>query len=191
MNWLFLSVAAIGIAALALRRYTPWLEQILTPGAPASPGPPVIREATALDHMIEALRHERDPLERHRLLGAIVDESHRQRSDVAMKKVFLRFAGMHVTELPQMAAVLKAAHGGKLPAVPAFELLAAALEEDGRPEEAESVRTQAAALGRVDRMPAQSAGKTPTPERKTRKARLSMRRPVRAGAKTRRGRPKR
>jgi hypothetical protein len=191
MNWLFLSVAAIGIAALAWRRYTPWLEQILTPAAPASPRPPVIREATALDHMIEALRQEKDPLERHRLLGAIVDESHRQRSDVAMKKVFLRFARMHVTELPQMAAALQAAHGGKLPAVATFELLAAALEEDGRSEEAEAVRTQAGALGWVDRMPAKSARKTATPARKIKKALPAVRRTGRAGANTRRGRAKR
>ena len=62
-------------------------------------------------------------MERHRLLGEIVEASHRQRADTAVNKLFLRFAGMHVKELPKMAAALKTAGGGRLPAVPAFSLL--------------------------------------------------------------------
>jgi imidazolonepropionase-like amidohydrolase len=100
--------------------------------------------------MIDALRREKDPMERHRLLGEIVEASHRQRADAAMNKLFLRFAGMHVKELPKMAAALRAAGGGRRPAVPAFTLLAAALEEDGQIEEALSVCNQAAELGLTD-----------------------------------------
>ena len=168
MNWWLLSVAVIGIGALAARRYAPWLEQMLRAKLEPSPPPPMLREATALDHMIEALRIEKDPLERHRLLGAIVDESYRQRADVPMKKVFLRFAGMHVKELPQMAAALKAAHGGRLPAVPTFDLLAAALEGEGRPEEAASIRKQAEKWGLIDGGTTEAAARKPVRAKRTR-----------------------
>ena len=159
MNWLLLSVAAFGIAAVALRRYKPWLEQILQPETKAGAHEPTLRKATPLDRMIDALRHEKDPLKRHRLLGEIVEASHRQRADTAMKKLFLRFAGMHVKELPKMAAALKVAGGDRLPVVPAFSLLAAELEEDGRMEEALSVCSQAAELGLTDGTRAGFAGR--------------------------------
>lgn len=168
MNWWLLSVAVIAIGALAARRYAPWLEQIFRAKLEPSPPPPMLREATALDHMIEALRIEKDPLERHRLLGAIVDESHRQRADAPMKKLFLRFAGMHVEELPQMAAALKAAHGGRRPAVPTFDLLAAALQEEGRPEEAASIRKQAEKWGSIDGGATKVAARKPVRAKRTR-----------------------
>jgi hypothetical protein len=182
MNWWLLSAAVIGIGAVAVRRYAPWLGVMLRAKLESSPQPPVLREATALDHMIETLRREKDPLERHRLLGAIVDESHRQRTDAAMKKMFVRFAGMHVKELPHMAAALKAAHGGKLPAVPAFELLAAAMEEEGRQEEAASVRKQAEQLGLIDRLPGNAVGRTRTPAKKIERVRPPVKRTTRARA---------
>jgi hypothetical protein len=185
MNWLLLSAAVIGIGAVAARRYAPWLEQMLRAKLESSPRRPVLREVTALDHMIETLRREKDPLERHRLLSRIVEESYRQRTDAAMKKLFLRFAGMHLKELPQMAAALKAALGGKLPAVPAFELLAMELEENDRKEEAASVRKQAEELGLIDRLPAKAAGRAKKPERKIRKARPPVKRPVRTSANAR------
>jgi hypothetical protein len=159
MNWLLLSVAAFGIAAVALRRYKPWLEQILRPKSEAGEREPTLRKVTPLDRMIDLLRREKDPMERHRLLGEIVEASHRQRADAAVNKLFLRFAGMQVKELPKMAAALRAAGGGRLPAVPAFTLLAAALEEDGQVEEALSVCNQAAELGLTDGAQAGFAGR--------------------------------
>jgi len=159
MNWLFLSVAAFGIAAVALRRYKPWLEQILRPKSEAGEREPTLRKATPLDRMIDALRREKDPMERHRLLGEIVEASHRQRADAAVNKLFLRFAVMHVKELPKMSEALKADSGGRRPAVPTFSLLAVALEEDGRIEEALSVCNQAAELGLTDGTKAGFAGR--------------------------------
>jgi hypothetical protein len=159
MNWLLLSVAALGIAAVALRRYKPWLEQILRPETKAGAHEPTLRKITPLDRMIDALRHEKNPLERHRLLGEIVEASHRQRAATAMNKLFLRFAAMHVKELPKMSAALKADSGGRRPAVPTFSLLAAALEEDGRLEEALSICNQAAELGLTDGTRAGFAGR--------------------------------
>jgi hypothetical protein len=150
MNWLFLSAAALGAAAAALLRHTSWLEHLLGPAAEPGVPAPTLRKSTPLDRMIAALKHEPDPLERHRLLSRIVDESHRRRSETAMKKLFLRFAAMHVQELPKMAAGLKAAGGGRRPVVPTLALLAAALEEDGRIAEALSVCEQAVELGLTD-----------------------------------------
>jgi hypothetical protein len=166
MNWLLFSVVALGVAAVALRRYTPWLGQLLRPMTETGSHEPTLRKASALDRMIAALRREKDPLERHRLLGEIVDACHRQRTDAAMNKLFLRFAGMHVQELPKMAAALKAASDGRLPLVPAFSLLAGALEEDGRFEEALSVCNQAAELGLTDGTRAGFAGRIRTLQKK-------------------------
>ena len=185
MNWLFLSVAALGIAAVALRRYKPWLEQILRPAAEAGAREPTLRKVTPLDRMIDSLRHEKDPLKRHRLLGEIVEASHRQRADTAMKKLFLRFAGMHVKELPKMAAALKAAGGGRLPVVPAFSLLAAELEEDGRMEEALSVCSQAAELGLTDGTRAGFAGRIRKLQKKLKDAQPRAKRPSSGTARIR------
>jgi hypothetical protein len=185
MNWLFLSVAALGIAAVALHRYKPWLEQILRPAAEAGAREPTLRKATPLDRMIDALQHEKDPLERHRLLGEIVEASHRQRADTAVNKVFLRFAGMHLKELPKMAAAMKAAGGGRLPPVPTFSLLAAVLEEDGRFEEALSVCKQAAELGLIDGTQTGFAGRIRKLQKKVKGAQPHAKRPSPGAARTR------
>jgi hypothetical protein len=172
MNWLMLSVAALGIAALAVHRYRPWLEQLLRPTTAGGASKTALRRVTALDAMIETLRHENDPMKRHRLLREVVDETHRQRSDPAMRKLFLRFATMHVQELPQMAEAFKRSQGGKRPDGSVFTLLAAALDEDGRAEEAVSVRKQAAAAGWIDEAPMQRSG-----ARKKREKKIGTRRP--------------
>jgi hypothetical protein len=185
MNWMLLSLAALGIAAVAWRRYTPWLEQFLRPAAEAGGREPTLRKATALDRMIGTLKHEKDPLERHRLLGEIVEASHRQRADTAMNKLFLRFADLHVKELPQMAASLKAASGGRLPAVPTFALLAAALEEDGRLEEALSVCSRAAELGLTGGAQAGFAARIRGLQQKMKGARPKAKRPRPAAARMR------
>lgn len=176
MNWLLLSAAALGVACVALRRYSPWLEHLFRPGPQSSPQRPILRKPTAIDRLIDGLRQERDPLERHRLLGAIVEESHRQRSDAAMNKVFVRFARMQLKELPKATEALKAAHGGKLPPVPAFELLAKALEEDGRHSEAVSVRQQAEGMGLTVDTPAGTSGKTKKRGKQIQRSRPAMKR---------------
>ena len=185
MNWLFFSVAALGIAAVVLRRYMPWIEQALKPEVEAGPRRPVLRKVTPLDRMIEALRHEKDPLERHHLLEEIVEESYRQRAAAAMNKVFLRFAGLHVKELPKMAEALKAAHGGKLPPVPVFKLLAAALEQDCRIEEALSIRKQEVELGLIDGTKARPAGRIKKLQKKIKDAQPRRKRPGPGSARAR------
>jgi hypothetical protein len=135
--------------------------------------------------MIDSLRHEKDPLKRHRLLGEIVEASHRQRADTAIKKLFLRFAGMQVKELPKMAAALKAAGGGRLPVVPAFALLAAELEEDGQAEEALSVCNQAAELGLTDGTRAGFTGRIRKLQKKLKDAQPPAKRPSSGTARTR------
>lgn len=178
-------MVALGIAAVALRRYKPWLDQILRPELEAGAREPALRKVSPLDRMIDALRHEKDPLERHRLLGQIVEQSHRQRADSAMNKLFLRIAGMHVQELPKMAAALKAASGGKLPAVPTFSLLTGALEEDGRFEDALSVCHQATELGLTDGTRAGFAGRIRKLLKKMRGAQPRAKRPSPGAARIR------
>jgi hypothetical protein len=177
MNWLLLSAAALGIAVVALRRNSSRLKGILQPEA--SPAlQPLLRRPTALDQMIDDLRRERDPLGRHRLLEAIVEESHRRRSDPATNKLFLRFARMHVSELPKMAEPLKAANGGRLPAVASFQLLASALEADGHPEDAVTIREQAAAWGLKDGAKAEPIRKIKKEGSTSKRTRPTKKRPV-------------
>lgn len=190
MNWLFLSVAALGIAAVALLRHTPWLEQLLGSAAESGAPEPTLRKSTPLDRMIAALKHETDPLERHRLLSRIVDESYRRRTDTAMNKLFLRFAGMHVQELPKMAAALKAAGGCRLPAVPTFSLLAAALEQDGRIAEALSVCNQAEELGLTDGTRTGFAGRIRRLHKQMKGAHCPAQRPSPEAARIRSKRPR-
>jgi hypothetical protein len=183
MNWLLLSAAALGVACVALRRCSPWLEHLLKPGPESPAHRPLLRKQTAIDRLIDALRQEKDPLARHRLLGAIVEESHRQRPDAAMNKVFLRFARMQLKELPKMTEALKAAHGGKLPPVPAFKLLANALEMDGRHEEAVSVRQQAKDMGLTVDTQAGASGRTKMLAKKIKSSRPATKRS--GGSRTR------
>jgi hypothetical protein len=188
MNWLFLSVAALGIAAVALSRYRPWLEDALRPAAKSKDSAPSLRQTTLLDRMIAEVKRERDPLERHRLLTAIVEESHRRRADPAMKKLFLRFAGMHVRELPKMAAALKADGKGRLAEVASFTLLAEALEEDGRTGEALEVCRKAEALGLQDSARGGFAGRIRKLEKKAARPAAAAKRKRASGPRPRRAR---
>jgi hypothetical protein len=185
MNWLFLSVAALGIVAVALRRFKPNLEELLRSLTKSDAPEPTLRKITPLDRLIDALKQEQDPLERHRLLSRIVEEGYRQRSDPAIAKLFMRFAGMQVQELPQMAEALKAAHDGKLPDVPAFKLLAAALEEDGRHDEAASIRQQAVEVGLIDGVEPTPAGRIRKSTKKIKSAQSPAKRPARRSAPVR------
>jgi len=177
MNWLLLSAAALGLAVVALRRNPSWLKGLLQPEGSAALRP-LLRRPTALDRLIDDLRREKDPLGRHRLLEAIVAESHRRRSDPAMNKLFLRFARMHVNELPKMAKAMKAANGGRLPEVASFQLLASALEADGHPEEAVPIREQAAAWGLKDGAKAEPIGKSKKAGATSRRTRSPQKRPA-------------
>lgn len=147
MNWVLLSLVALG-AGVVMHRINPWLVENL--GRAAVGTAAAIRRTTDLDRMIAALHDEEDPLGRHRLLTGIVEASHRQRDSAAMNKVFMRFAELHVNELPGMAPALTAAGAGKLPRVPAFKLLAMALEREKRFAEAAKVCAQALDLGLED-----------------------------------------
>jgi hypothetical protein len=150
MNWILLSIAALGAGILAVRRYRPWLAGLFEGPHAAVGRKPALRPVTPLDRSIEALRSEYDPVERQKLLGAVIEASYRQRGDAAMNKIFMRFADMQVREFPQAAEALKAAAGGRLPEVRAFGLLAEALAAEGRSEEAVSVCAQALELGLDD-----------------------------------------
>jgi hypothetical protein len=102
-----------------------------------------------------------------------------------MNKLFLRFAGMHVKELPKVVAALKADGGGRPPAVPTFSLLSAALEEDGRFEEALSVCRQAAELGLTDGTRAGFVGRIRELQKKMKGAPAAPKRPSPGTARTR------
>jgi hypothetical protein len=156
MHWLMIA-AAVGLGALAASRGRPWIERLIQA---AAPGPEAaLRRETELDRRIAAWRSAEQPLERFRRLGEIVAAAHAERADPAARKLLMRFAAMQVEALPAVAEELKAAGGGRLPEIPAFGLLAEALEEQGRAAEALALCRRAEALGVRDGSRAGFAGR--------------------------------
>lgn len=177
MHWLVIA-AAVSLGALAAKRGRPWIERCIQAAALGTDA--ALRRDTEVDRRIEAWRRAQTPLERFQRLGEIVEATHAQRSDPAARKLFLRFAAMQVEALPAVMEELKAASGGRLPEIPVFGLLAAALEEEGRAAEALTVRRRAAALGLSDGSGAGSAARVERPEGK---------RPQKAAGRRRAGKP--
>lgn len=136
MHWLALSVLAFAAAAAA------WcgLRAARTPAA-------TLRQASAIDRLIDSLNRVEDPAERHRLLTQLVEAAWQERAAPAMRKVFHRYAARHIAEMPGILPVLKKARRTRPDPVPTFRLLASALEEEGRSDEAMAVAAQAAAYG--------------------------------------------
>lgn len=175
MHWIVFA-AAVGLGALAARHARPWLARRLeAPGTEAG-----LRRETELDRRIDLWRRSEEPLERFQRLGEIVQAAHAERSDAAGRKLFMRFAAMQIDSLPAVAEELKAASGGRLPEIPAFGLLAAALEEEGRAAEALALRRRAEALGVGEGSPPESAARIERlPRRKKKSAEARKRRGAR------------
>ena len=100
--------------------------------------------------MLAAIKIESDPDVRHQLLIRIIEKTYKERHQPAMQKIFFRFAAIHLNELPQLLPALTAKSKGHLPNIITFKLLAIALEELSRYEEAIKVCEQAIQTGMSD-----------------------------------------
>ncbi|MGD9024429.1 MAG: hypothetical protein PVG52_06275 [Desulfobacterales bacterium] len=152
MNWFNLTIIALGL----ILGYAKNREQSAASGPPVAPGKTEKAAGSksdkpwrsdSLDDLIDASKISLDPLQRHMLLAKIITKIYPQRSDVRMKKIFQRFARMHLAELPELAPVLKSEHGGSLPAIPTFKLSAIVFEEEENYEAAMAVCQMALELG--------------------------------------------
>lgn len=83
-----------------------------------------------LDELIDASKFTLDLVHRHTLLTNIIKKAHKQYADASMKKIFHRFARIHLDEFPELAPALKSRHGGSLPEIPSFKLCALVFERE-------------------------------------------------------------
>lgn len=104
-----------------------------------------------LNRMVAAANLQTHPLDRHFLLQSIVEQCYKGRADAKLRATAKRFAEIHYTEFPRMAAAVAAnMPDGSLPNVPVFKLYATILTEDGEYEKALLVCQAAMELGLTD-----------------------------------------
>lgn len=88
--------------------------------------------------MLEALNVPTNPIERHFLLLALVNETYKQRNQEEMRKLCADVCEMHLTEFSNLAEHLEKQFG-ILPRVPTFQHYSTLLTETGDYEKAVSV----------------------------------------------------
>jgi hypothetical protein len=100
-----------------------------------------------VDAMAQLLETTDDPVLRHALFGQIVAGHYRQRSDPADRDAFYRYAGQHIDEIPAVLDALEKTEDGRPDRVESFKMMAIAMAEDERYEEAIKVCETAMSLG--------------------------------------------
>jgi hypothetical protein len=135
MNWFSLTIIALGLILGYSKHHGRNAKQ--TPPEnpdktekPAKSKPKKSRQSDNLNGLIDATKKPLEPIQRHRLLTKIIEKTYKQRTDVCMKKIFHRFARIHLNEFPDLAPALKTAHRGSLPHIPTFKLSAMVFEEE-------------------------------------------------------------
>jgi hypothetical protein len=135
MNWFSLSIIALGL----ILGYSKQSERSKTLTAPEHSDktektdktkPKKPRQSDDLNGLIDATKNPLEPIQRHRLLTKIIEKTYKHRTGVCMKKIFHRFALIHLDEFPDLAPELKTAHRGSLPHIPTFKLSAMVFEEE-------------------------------------------------------------
>ncbi len=155
MNWLTIGIVGVAFLLGLSRYYRRVTDQPIKPAVrrrrvSAHEKAKEAWKSDDVDQMLEAAKVDLEPADRNRLLTSIVEKAYKHRKDPKMRKIFHRFAKVHLQELPKLAPVLKEQHGGELPPISTFKDLAIVLEEEKRYDEAVSVCEQALALNLED-----------------------------------------
>jgi hypothetical protein len=149
MNWYWISIGAVGgiVYLLAKGRRT------------EKGGAPVERSATERDRvdavlasedteaMMSVLEKTQDPLLRDALFSPIIVHHYRRRSDPENRKRFYALAGQHVAESATVLEALAQTDAGRPDRMDTFRMMAIALAEDERYDEAIDLCRQALSLG--------------------------------------------
>ena len=134
MNWFATSVLIIGLLIWYSRKASPartgakakvpaeQLKDILKSGDP--------------EKMASALERFSGPLDRHRLLTALVQGVYPQRADGTAREHLYAYGTSYLGEFDRIAPALQAESAPEAPDVPVFRCLAIAMEEDERFDEA-------------------------------------------------------
>jgi curved DNA-binding protein CbpA len=155
MNWLTIGILGFAFVLGLSRYYRRATDQAIKPAARRRQVAPdekakAVWKSDDMDEMLKAAKVDLGPADRNQLLTSIVEKAYKERKDPKMRKIFHRFARIHVEELPRLAPALKEQHGGELPPIPTFKDLAIALEEEKRYDEAVSVCEQAVGFNMED-----------------------------------------
>ena len=157
MNWFWISVGALGGLFFLLGRGRRRMKPKDARTADASAGKITLQERVAqasasddVDAMAKLLETVDDPVLRHSLFGKIVSGHYRQRSDPDHRDAFYRYAGQHIKEVPAALDALEKTEDGRPDRVESFKMVAIAMGEDERLEEAIKVCETAVSLGLED-----------------------------------------
>lgn len=115
-----------------------------------------------LHQMVPALEIATDPIDRHFLLMAIVEEAYRRRREPEAAELCANVAEMHVNEFSKLVPALKR-YTGQVPEVPTFQIYSQLLADRGEYDKAVWVceqaleyevgdRTKTGYRGRVERI---------------------------------------
>ena len=153
MNWLWFSIGAIGglylLYARGGKRGRRRRARLNAPETTSSPRDQVEEAVISgnAEYMIQTLEKTDDPILRNMLLGQIVAEYYRQRSDADSKAEFYRYAQMHVEEIPGVLDALEANGQERPDSIETMKMIAIAMEQDGRLDEAVEICEKALSFG--------------------------------------------
>jgi hypothetical protein len=157
MNWFWISVGALGGLFFLFGKGRRGLKKKGARTGGASAGKMTMQErveqalaAEDVDAMAKLLETVDDPVLRHALFGQIVAVHYRQRSEQAHRHAFYRYAGQHIEEVPAALDALEKTEDGRPDRVESFKMMAIAMGEEERFEEAIKVCETAISLGLED-----------------------------------------
>ena len=157
MNWFWISVGALAGLFFLLGKGRRRLKKKDARTAGASAEKMTMQErveqvlaADDVDAMAKLLETVDDPVLRHALFGQIVAGHYRQRSDPTDRDAFYQYAGQHIEEIPAVLDSLEKSDDEHPDRVESFKMMAIAMAEDERFEEAIKVCETAMSLGLED-----------------------------------------
>ena len=154
MNWFWISIGALGgLFYLVVREKRRVLKVSARSGrAPVKTETERDRVEAVLasgdvDAMASTLSGTHNPLLRDALLSHLVAHYYRKRSGPDERKTFYALASQHVEEAPNILDALAESEKGRPDRVDTFKMLAIAMNEDERYDEAIEICQQALSLG--------------------------------------------
>jgi hypothetical protein len=165
MNWIKWPLVVVGFMYLFSRKWMTLPDLMKSDvkksapkkqAQPTDESPPAaspVEEAVRmgdLETMTAALSADMTYPEKEALLSTIVEEAYRLRKDPEMKQVFYKHAEMYIGDFSHVVEELKAASEEEVLVSPPFRMLAIALAEDGREEDALDICRQALKYGIED-----------------------------------------
>jgi tetratricopeptide (TPR) repeat protein len=154
MNWVWVSIGAIGglflLYTKGARRARRKGDKSIDAAQKRISSKERVEQALMsgnVDDMISTLDKTQDPILRNALLGQIITEYYRQRADADAKEAFYRFANLHVEEIPGVLEALEKNGQERPERIETLKMIAIAMEQDGRFDEAIEMCQKALSFG--------------------------------------------